>query len=34
MENLEWILILMSISITGCCVATIVLQLLKKEKED
>ena len=34
MENLEWILKLMSISITGCCVGTIVLELLKNKKED
>lgn len=34
MEILKWILILMSISITGCCVGTIVLELLKNKKED
>lgn len=34
METLEWILILMSISITGCCVGTIVLELLKNKKEE
>ena len=32
MENLEWILILMAISITGCCVGAIVFELLKNRR--
>ena len=34
MEILGWILIYVAISITGCCVGTIVLELLKNKKED